>query len=246
MECEFYTMMTFFSPGETPRFLSELTANDQCSEAALRALEESEVSASLAASLGASRTSCAGQPSLAREALFALRVKLAEAALHRLQSRLPAATSPAQARVRLVDGGPHPAPQPCPPGPAPHSLLALPPPPGWGPPGGMGLPYPAPGAVGEAPAECLLLVEERQAAIQAGKPPPFYFGDNRDPARKKQNMAEFIRRRNLGLCFKCTQADIVGTTTPFLMCPRHGSEAVRAGTAATAPSVRRGAGPHQA
>ena len=106
MECEFYTMMAFFSPTEAPRFLSELTANDLCSEAALRALEESEVSASLSDPLGTSRASLGGLPSSAREAMFALRVKLAEAALHRLQPRhaAPAPASHAPARVRLVDG----------------------------------------------------------------------------------------------------------------------------------------------
>jgi len=91
---------------------------------------------------------------------------------------------------------------------------------------------------GGATAECLLLSEERDAAIDARKGPPHYFGD-KDSARKQQNQAEFVRRRNLGLCFKCTQADLAVSTTPFLQCPRHGSDAVRAGTAAAAPSVRR-------
>jgi len=92
---------------------------------------------------------------------------------------------------------------------------------------------------GGATAECRLLSEERDAAINARKGPPHYFGDNKDSARKQQNQAEFVRRRNLGLCFKCTQADLAVSTTPFLQCPRHGSDAVRAGTAAAAPSVRR-------
>ncbi len=55
-----------------------------CSEKALRRLEEEADPASHPAGFGPSRSSLLGSPTPAREALFALRVELMEAFLHRI------------------------------------------------------------------------------------------------------------------------------------------------------------------
>ena len=92
------------APAERHRFFSELTANAQCSEKALRQLEESIDAAGHNNGLGPSRASLLEPPSLDRAALFALRVELAEAALKRLQPSPPASRERnASARVLRTD-----------------------------------------------------------------------------------------------------------------------------------------------
>ena len=228
-ESRFCKLLDLFTPAERPRFFSELTANAQCSEKALRQLEESTDAAGHNNGLGPSRASLLEPPSLDREALFALRVELAEAAINRLQPSQPTSRERnASARVLRTDEAQAPfdapssgTPRGAPPNPHP---LATPSPP---PPGGE-----------SSQAECRLL-QERLAAINGRgfSGPPHYFGDNDDPARKKKNHDEFSRRRSGGLCFKCTQAEV--TSCPFLECPRHGAEAVRSGAASGAAAVRR-------
>ena len=229
-ESRFYKLLDLFSPAERPRFLSELTANAQCSEKALRQLEELTAAAGHSNSLGPSRASLLEPPSPDREALFAMRVELAEAALNRLQPSQPASRERhAHARVLRTDEAQTPfdapsssTPNGAPPTPPPPATPSSPPP------GGE-----------SSQAECRLL-KERLAAINGRgfSGPPHYFGDNEDPARKKKNHDEFSRRRTGGLCFKCTQAEV--TSCPFLECPRHGTDAVRSGAAASgAASVRR-------
>ncbi len=46
---------------------------------------------------------------------------------------------------------------------------------------------------------------------------PHYYGNNNDPQCKMKNHDEFSRRHSGGLCFKCTQADVM--SCPFLECP---------------------------
>lgn len=224
-ESRFYKLLDLFTPSERARLYAELTANAQCSERALRQLEES--AGGDCAGLGPPRASLLVQPSLDREALFALRVELTEAALNRIPAPTPTQSRDRPARVLLADGASPSPPSvhldssatpgaPSPPPPIPATTL------------------PAP----EAAAECRVLHDRLKAIDGRGfHGPPQYFGTNDDPDSKKKNLAEFSRRKNAGLCFKCTQADV--TPCPFLECPRHGTAAVRSGSAKGAPSVRR-------
>jgi hypothetical protein len=84
-----------------------------------------------------------------------------------------------------------------------------------------------------------MVLTDRLAAVdgQGFRGPPEYFGTNADPDKKKQNHAEFTRRRQHGLCFKCTPADV--TAGSFRSCPRHGIAAVQSGAALQAASVNR-------
>jgi len=224
-EARFCKLLALFSPSERNQFLAELTANPHCSEAALRQLEESAPSAGDKDGLGPARASLLEPPSLAREALFALRVELAEAALHRIQPRRPSGQQARPAHVLLTSGTPSGSPPP----PLPATPAPIPPP-----------PQTAPSAVGADMAECRILTERLTELGGRGfKGPPHYFGDNLDPDRRKRNAAEFVRRRDRGLCFKCTPDELGAHDCPFLQCPRHGVEATRSGVAATAPSVRR-------
>jgi len=224
-EVRFCKLLALFSPSERNQFLAELTANPLCSEAALRQLEESASPAGDKDGLGPARASLLAPPSLAREALFALRVDLAEAALHRIQPRRPSGQQTRPARVLLTNGT-QPGSPPSPPSATP---APIPPPPPT---------IPAPG--GADTAECRILTERLAELGGRGfKGPPHYFGDNADTDRRKRNAAEFARRRDRGLCFKCTPDELAAHDCPFLQCPRHGVEATRSGVAATAPSVRR-------
>jgi len=220
-ECRFYKLLDLFSPSERSRLFAELTANVQCSERALRQLEESALAGG---ALGPSRASLLVSPSLDREALFAMRVELTEAALNRITISRPAAPRDRPARVLMTNGA---TPEP------PSAGITTSAPPSAPSPTQADAP-PAPAAA----AECLVL-RERLAAVDGRgfRGPPQYFGTNDDPDRKKQNQEEFIRRRNAGICFKCTQAEV--STCPFIACPRHGAEAVKTGAAKGAPSVRR-------
>ncbi len=57
-------------------------------------------------------------------------------------------------------------------------------------------------------SECLVLTERLDAIQGKGfKGPPHYFCNNTDQDEKKRNMAEFSRRRSLGLFFNCTPFD---------------------------------------
>ena len=228
-ESRFYKLLDLFAPAERSRFLSELTANAQCSEKALRQLEELTAAAGHSTSLGPSRASLLEPPSPDREALFAMRVELAEAALNRLQPSQPASRE-RQANARVLRTDEAQAPFDAPSSGTPRGAPPTPPPPAT--------PSSPPPGGDSSQAECRLL-KERLAAINGRgfSGPPHYFGDNEDPARKKKNHDEFSRRRSGGLCFKCTQAEV--TSCPFLECPRHGAEAVRSGAASGAAAVRR-------
>jgi len=225
-ECRFYHLLDILSPSESNRLFSELTANSQCSEKTLRQLEESGDLPGHTAGFGPPRHSLLAPPTPAREALFALRVELTEAFLHRI---LPSTRGPSRdrpARVFQTSGLPAestPTSASAEPVKTPHTMAAS--------------PSPTP-AVTEAQAECMVLTD-RLAAVdgQGFRGPPEYFGTNADPDKKKQNHAEFTRRRQHGLCFKCTPADV--TAGSFRSCPRHGIAAVQSGAALQAASVNR-------
>ena len=98
-------------------------------------------------------------------------------------------------------------------------------------------PGPTP-AVTATQAECMVLTERLATVDGRGfRGPPEYFCTNADPDTKKQNHAEFTRRRQHGLCFKCTPADV--TAGSFRSCPRHGIAAVQSGAVSHAASVNR-------
>ena len=228
-ETRFSRVLALFLPEELNPFLGELTADSRCSEEALRQLEET--SDLRAAPDAAGRTSLA-PTSPAREALFAIRVQLAEAALRRLQA--PSA-GPARARLARADGAAEPhhdysagtrhAPPPVAPTPAAAS--------------------PPAGTSDEYVARCCRLTAEHtvQAAGTGFVGPPHYFGDNKDEARKAKNQAELKRRRAAGYCFKCRVADV--KDLPFLECPLHGALASdpsppTVGRTLAAPAPKRG------
>ena len=147
-ETQFYKLLLCLSPSEQRYFFSELNANSLCSDAALRALEESSDPTSAATGSGPSRASLSQPPTRAREDLFSLRVTLATAAIKRIPTRThPSGHSGAaqSARIHFVDGGNpfHPVPAPGPIGmlsPAPSPLFALHPPRGLGPAGTLSAP----------------------------------------------------------------------------------------------------------
>jgi hypothetical protein len=232
-ECRYYFLLEAVSDSESQRLFAEFTANPLCSEKALRRLEEEADPASHPAGFGPSRSSLLGSPTPAREALFALRVELTEAFLHRILPPSVGGHHDRPARVLraagLGDALPPPlvgaasGPPVAPPSPATSATLA--------PATGADLPD-------AAESRCLLLTERLDAIEGTGfKGPPQYFGANADPEKKKRNQAEFSRRRTHRLCFKCTQSDL--TASHFLDCPRHGTAATRSGAAARATSVSR-------
>jgi hypothetical protein len=103
-ETRFSRVLALFLPEELNPFLGELTADSRCSEEALRQLEETS---DLRAAPDAAGRASLAPTSPDREALFAVRVQLAEAALRRLQA--PSA-GPARARLARADGAAEPAP----------------------------------------------------------------------------------------------------------------------------------------
>jgi len=209
-EARFSRVLALFTDTELNGFFNELSASPLCSETALRQLEVCPKSLD---DLGPARDSMCCQSSPEREELFALRVELAEAALRRIQPR-PAPGGQARAtpaaRVLLSEGSTGP-PSPPPPGLVNASPM---------------LPPLVPIDPPEHTAHCLRLTTERLTAVQGRgfKGPPHYFGDNEDTKRKTQNRTEFDRRKQLGLCFKCTTREL--QQVPFLDCPLHGARAV--------------------
>ncbi len=225
-ECRYYRLLEGVSPSESQRLFSEFTANPRCSEKALRQLEEAADHAGHPTTGGASRDSLLSPVNPAREALFALRVELTEAFLHRILS--PGAGSSRDRPARVLRASGHPV-EPSSPGTAPQAPPT---------PRDSEVPLRPNPAVAADTAECRLLSERLEHIDGRGfKGPPQYFGPNSDSDTKKRNQAEFSRRRNSGLCFKCTMSDV--TACPFIECPRHGAAAVRSGAAASAASVRR-------
>ena len=202
-EHRFSRVLALFLPDELSSFLGELTADPRCSEEALRQLEET--SDGLAASETAVRASLA-PTSPAREELFFLRVKLAEAALRRIPA--PAA---GHTRARCAKTEETSDPLPATPAGAPP---AAPP---------QATTPPSSGSPADYVARCSRLTAEH-AAQSAGTGfvgPPHYFGDNKDDDRRARNQAELKRRRTAGLCFKCRVTDV--KDLPFLQCPLHGA-----------------------
>ena len=206
-ETRFSRVLALFLPEELIPFLGELTADSRCSEEALRQLEETS---DLRAAPDAAGRASLAPTSPAREALFAIRVQLAEAALRRLQA--PSA-GPARARLARTDGAAEPhhdysaGTRHAPPPAAPATAAASPP----------------AGTSDEYVARCCRLTAEHtvQAAGTGFVGPPHYFGDNKDEARRTKNQAELKRRRAAGYCFKCRVADV--KDLPFLECPLHGA-----------------------
>ena len=220
-EARFSRVLALFTDTEVNGFFNELSANACCSETALRQLEETMASPD---DFGPARDSLLCQTSPEREALFALRVELAEAALRRIQPRHPSGGHPRAARVLLSEGSPTP-PTPAPVGPLPSASQPIPPHPA------VSLP--------DHTAQCLQLTTERLTAVQGRgfTGPPHYFGDNEDKKRKDQNRTEFDRRKQLGWCFKCMPRDL--QQVPFLECPLHGARAAPTQPpAATVPRTR--------
>lgn len=207
--CEerFCRVLALFTDEEVNSFLSELTADPRCSEEALRQLEESTDSPE---DPGAGHDSSFCLSSQAREALFAMRVGLAEAALRRIQPRPPGHT---RARLARTEGTTTQEPTQPPPAAAAGAAAPTPPPPAGTP-------------TSTDTAQCLRLTTERLAFEQGRgfKGPPHFFGDNTDRACKERNRVEYDRRRQNGFCFKCTPGDL--QQVPFLDCPLHGARAV--------------------
>jgi len=206
-ETRFSRVLALFLPEELNPFLGELTADSRCSEEALRQLEETT---DLHAAPDTAGRSSLAPTSPAREALFAIRVQLAEAALRRLQA--PAA-GPGRARLARTEGTAEPHPDHSA-GARPATTSATPPPAAFSPPAGISDEY---------VARCCRLTAEHtvQSAGTGFVGPPHYFGDNKDDARKAKNQAELKRRRAAGYCFKCRVSDV--KDLPFLECPLHGA-----------------------
>jgi len=212
-ETRFCRVLALFLPEELSPFLSELTADPRCSEEALRQLEETPA---LFEDPDAAGRASFMPTSPAREALFAARVQLAEAALRRIQAP-PAA--PTRARLARADGSTASLSDPAP---APTSTV--PPPPATA--------CASSGVPDDYIARCSRVTAEHaaQSTGTAFVGPPHYFGDNEDPTRRTKNQAEMKRRRANGLCFKCRMSDI--KEVPFLECPLHGALASDAQAAA--------------
>ena len=222
-ETRFCRVLALFLPEELNPFLGALTADPHCSEAALRQLEETLPHSGEGAPNG--RPSLA-PASPAREALFAGRVQLAEAALR----RIPAPSRGAgRARLARTDGSTE---TPRDPSPAPRQDTQSPPA------GAAALSGSAPSGVPhDYVARCSRVTTEHSAHAMGQNfvGPPHYFGDNEDAGRKSKNQAEMRRRREGGYCFKCRMSDI--KDVPFLECPLHGALAP-APTAATVGRTR--------
>jgi hypothetical protein len=195
-------VLALFLPDELNPFLGELTADPRCSEEALRQLEESN---DLTASDTAGRASLL-PTSPAREALFAIRVQLAEAALRRIPAPAAGHTRARLARTEEITES-LPAPAPGAPSSSPRPLPTSPP-------GGIPADY---------VARCSRVTADHTAhSAGAGfVGPPHYFGDNKDDDRRAKNQAELKRRRASGYCFKCRVTDV--KDVPFLECPLHGA-----------------------
>jgi hypothetical protein len=103
-ETRFSWVLALFLLEELNPFLCELPVDSRCSEEALRQLEETS---DLRTAPDAARRASLAPTTPAREALFAIRVQLAETALRRLQA--PSA-GPELARLARADGAtePHP------------------------------------------------------------------------------------------------------------------------------------------
>ncbi len=201
-EHRFSRVLALFLPDELNPFLGELTADPRCSEEALRQLEESN---DLTASDTAGRASLL-PTSPAREALFAIRVQLAEAALRRIPAPAAGHTRARLARTEEITESL--------PAPAPGAPSSSPRPPPTSPPGGIPADY---------VARCSRVTADHTAhSAGAGfVGPPHYFGDNKDDDRRAKNQAELKRRRASGFCFKCRVTDV--KDVPFLECPLHGA-----------------------
>lgn len=215
-ETRFSRVLALFLPEELKLFLGELTADPRCSEAALRQLEESS---DLAAAAGGRASLAPTSP--AREALFAARVQLAEAALRRVQMLPAGPPRPVpQARVAYAAGSPEDGPISSPEeDPRPVTPSPSPPP-----------PAPATGPADYSARCCRVAAEHALHSAGNGfSGPPHYFGDNADADRKAKNQAELRRRRAAGFCFKCRMTDV--KEVPFLECPLHGA-------LASAPNAR--------
>jgi hypothetical protein len=206
-EHRFSRLLALFLDDELNGFLQVLSGDPQCSETILRELEEAE----LLRAARDSRRASALPTSPAREALFARRVQLAEAALRRIQVGQP--TQPRARLARAAGSG----------GPA-EEVTPTPADPPLGPPAPAALPAPPPTS---CPPErlvatcCRLHVEHQAQSTGTGfRGPPHYFGPNRTDETKK-NQAELNRRRTAGLCFKCPMANV--QDVPFRECTLHGA-----------------------
>ena len=95
---KFSRVLALFLPEELNHFLGELTADNRCSEEALRQLAETP---DLFVAPDAAGRASLAPTSPARETLFAARVQLAEAALRRIQAPL---SGPARVRLARAEG----------------------------------------------------------------------------------------------------------------------------------------------
>ena len=226
-ECEFCQVLDLFGPHELPAFLAELTANAECNEAALQRREELDLGTTATAEgWGPSRSSLLGPPSADREELFALRVRLAKAALQRIPAT-PSSNRDRSARACLTAGHPQP-PTSATPGslPAPPTPNSCPPPP---------VPPALPNLTETAEAQCCVLRDRTRDLERSTRNPPHYYGANTDPKNKARNSQEFHLRKSHQRCFRCTLSDV--KPVHFNECPLHGVQAALAGTAPSAPAV---------
>lgn len=226
-ENEFCQVLDLFGPHELPAFLAELTANAECNEAALRRREELDMGAATTSDgWGPSRASLWGPPSSEREELFALRVRLAKAALQRIPAT-PPSNRDRSARACITDGHTSPqtlatpsssqappAPSSCPSPPVPPALMNL---------------------TEASEAQCCVLRDRTRDLERSTKNPPHYYGANTDPQNKLRNSQEFNLRKSRQRCFRCTLSDV--KPVHFNECPLHGVQATLAGTASSAPAV---------
>ena len=157
-ETRFSRVLALFLPAELNHFLGELTADNRCSEEALRQLEETP---DLFEAPDATGRASLAPTSPARETLFSARVQLAEAALRRIPAP---ASGPERARLARTEGSSE----------SPTSLEpqpAMPPPVTPSPPAG----YPD-----DYLARCSRVATEHATQSTGGgfAGPPHYFGDN--------------------------------------------------------------------
>ena len=229
-EHRFSRVLALFRDEELTAFLATLTADKTCSDDTLRRLEEATP---LSSDLDGRRTSTT-RTSPAREALFALRVELAEAALRRIQVSPP---GPPRARLARAAGCTDSAaehPDPAEGRTAPSDPLGSP----AAATSRDAQPSSTPLAHDQLVAICCRLTAEHTVqSIGTGfAGPPHYFGPNQDDATKSKNTAELKRRRAAGVCFKCRMTDV--TDVPFLDCPLHGARAPPGSNPATVGRTR--------
>jgi hypothetical protein len=232
-EHRFSRVLALFRDEELTPFLATLTTDDTCSDETLRKLEEATP---LSDDPDDRRTS---NPltSPAREALFARRVELAEAALRRIQ-----VGPPPRARLARAAGSAGPAAE----HPDSAEERATPSGPPAGPPRGAPPAAPSRDAPPSTPPLahdqlvaicCRLTAEHTVQSLGSGfTGPPHYFGPNQDDATKRKNHVELKRRRAAGACFKCSMTDV--TDVPFLDCPLHGARAPPGSNPATVGRTR--------